>query len=99
VFFISLELAPKPSHARYGEVDGAFASCWVNEPTPVLAESVAREGIEAQGWDVVELDEFRAIVREEYVEHLERLALFDQASVDGIVITFHTWPLGGDQNT
>ena len=97
MFFITLEVSPKPSHARYGEVDGAFASCWVNEPTPTLAQSVTREGIEAHHWDVVELDELREVAREEYLEHPEALALYDQASVDGLVITFHTWPTGGDQ--
>jgi len=96
VFFITLEVSPKPIHPRYGEVDGAFASCWVNEPTAALAESVAREGIAEAHWDVVELDELREIAREEYREHPDGLELYDQAALDGLVITFHTWPIGGD---
>jgi hypothetical protein len=71
VFFITLEASAKPSHPDYGEVDGAFASCWVNEPTAGLAEAVAREGVEANGWDVVELDKVREISRAEYADHPE----------------------------
>ena len=98
MFFITFEVTPKPSHSRYGEVDGAYASCWVNEPTAAIAESVAREGIGRVEWDVVELDEVREVVREEYVEQPEGLELYDQASLDGLVITFHTWPVGGDED-
>ena len=98
VFFITIEVTPKPSHSRYGEVDGAFAACWVNEPTARLAESTAREGIEDADWDIVELDQLREIVREEYLNHPEGLELYDQASLDGLVITFNTWPVGGDED-
>ena len=97
MFFVTLEVTPKPSHPKYGEVDGAYASCWVNEPTAALAELVAREGIGSAQWDVVEFDELREVVRDEYVEHPEGLEHYDQASLDGLVITFHTWPVGGDQ--
>ena len=97
MFFITLEVSPKPIHPRYGEVDGAYASCWVNEPTAALAESVARAGVDEANWDVVELDQLREIAREEYLEHPDGLELYDQAGLDGLVITFHTWPIGGDE--
>ena len=96
LFFVTLEASPKPSHPRYGETDGAFVSCWVNEPTAELAQIVARTSAEANGWDVVDLDECRRVVREEFVEKPESLALFDQARIDGLVLAFHTWPVGGD---
>ena len=96
MFFITLEAAPKPTHARYGEIDGAFVSCWVNEPTAHLAEQVARAGIDSAGWDALVVDERRSVIREEYIEKPEALEYFDQASIDGLVLTFHTWPVGGD---
>jgi hypothetical protein len=96
VFFITLEVSPKPIHPRYGEVDGAYAACWVDEPTAALAESAARESIDGAQWDVVERDELREIAREELLDHPEGLELYDQATLDGLVITFHTWPAGGD---
>jgi hypothetical protein len=96
MFLVTLEASPKPSHAEYGEVDGAFANCWVNEATAGLAEAVAREGIEGHGWDVVELDEVREITREEYRDDPEALEFFDQAMLDGLVIVFYRWAVGAD---
>ncbi|MGH7625058.1 MAG: hypothetical protein ACREOJ_07055 [Gemmatimonadaceae bacterium] len=96
MFFITLEAAPTPAHTEYGRVDGAFVSCWINEQTADVAEQVARAGIESAGWDALEVDECRSIVREEYDENSEALELFDQASVDGLVLTFHTRPVSGD---
>jgi len=97
MFFITLEASPKPSHERYGAVAGAFASCWVNELTSDLAEQAVRAAIEANGWDALDLDECRVVTRQEFIEKRESLELFDQASIDGLVITFHTWPVGGDR--
>ena len=77
-------------------VDGAFVACWVNEPTADLAEQIARAGIEAAGWDALDLDECRSVERDAYLGKPESLELFDQASIDGLVLTFHRWPIGGD---
>jgi hypothetical protein len=92
-------VSPKPSHLRYGEVDGAYAACWVNQPTATLAESAARQGIDHAEWDVVERDDLREVLREEYCDHPEALERYDQASRDGLAITFNTWPVGGDEET
>ena len=95
MFFLTFEASPKPSSPRYDEADGAFVSCWANEPTASLAEAGARAMAEAHGWDFVSLDECREVVREEYVEYPDRLERFDQAVIDGLVLTFHVWPIGG----
>jgi hypothetical protein len=97
LFFLTLKASPRPDHPEYGEVDGAFVSCWVNEPTCHLAEAAARAEIESAGWDVLELDTARNVTREEYLDKPESLALFDQACIDGWVLTFHTWPVGADE--
>jgi len=98
LFFITLEASPKPGHLEYGHIDGAFVSCWVNEPTRDLAEGATRAEIESAGWDVVELDECRRVIRDEYLENPDALEHFDQASIDGLVLTFHTWPIGADED-
>jgi hypothetical protein len=41
----------------------------------------------------------REVSREAYLEHPEGLELFDQARIDGLVITFHRWPVGGDDDS
>jgi hypothetical protein len=97
VFFLTFEVTPKPSHPRYGELDGAFISGWSTEPTASLAEVAARSAAEENGWHFVELDEVRLVTREEFVGDQERLGLFDQASLNGLVLEIHTWPVGADE--
>ncbi len=97
MFFLTFEASPKPSPPRYGEIDGAIVSWWANEPAAELAQAGARAMADAHGWDFVELDELREGVREEYLASPDRLELFEQAAIDGLVLTFHTWPVGGSE--
>ena len=92
--FLVFEAHPKPIHADYGRVDGAFVAVFVNEPVPAAAEAAARAFIEEAGWDVAELDQ-------SYPAELESFPLghpsrdrFEQALIDGIVATFNRWPVG-----
>ena len=71
--------------------------CRANEPTAELARAGALATTDAHGWDIVEWDEVRAVVREEYLDYPDRLELFDQAIIAGLVLPFHTWPVGSDQ--
>jgi hypothetical protein len=93
--YFRFEAAVRPSHPRYGELDGAMINCWVNEPTESLAESAARAEIEAAGWDILEYEESSRIDREDYLKS-DSLEYFDQALTDGGVLVVHSWPVGGD---
>jgi hypothetical protein len=97
VFFLTFEVTPKPSHPRYGELDGALVSGWSTALTASLAEATARSAAEENGWDFMELDEIRLVTRDEFLGNGNGLKLFDQATMDGLVLTFHTWPVGADE--
>ena len=92
--FVVFEAHPKPQHAEYGRIDGAFVSAFVNEAVPAAAEAMAREFIEEQGWDIVVLDQSYPVDQERFELESESREHFDQALVDGIVVTFHRWPVG-----
>ena len=94
MYFFVLLAHPNPTNAEYGEIDGAYVSCWVNEPTEALAERRARQTIEELGWDVDERDQGYMVSRDDYEASSESLERFDQALVDGCVLTFHRWPVG-----
>jgi hypothetical protein len=94
VQFILILAHPKPTNEEYGRVDGAWVSCWVNEPVPAAAEAVAIEFLDAMGWDVDEVDETHPIDEKTYgVDDLGR-GYVEQARIDGIVIRMHTWDVG-----
>ena len=94
MFFLRLETHPKPSHADYGAVDGAWAACWVASEDPEEAEKAARAFLEDLGWDIETLAESYPVTRGQYPSQSESLERFDQAVIDGIVVTLHTWPVG-----
>ncbi len=94
VFYLVLEVFPKPTSAAYGIKDGAYAACWAVAADARSAERRARALLEELGWDIECVDECRRVERREFLEQPESLAHFDQAAMDGIVITLHTWPLG-----
>ena|SRR5687768_14396837 len=89
-----LSATPKPSNNAYGETDGAFAACFVSTDDPEEAEAEARALLETIGWDTDELEEVKAVSRDQYEGDAAALEHFDQAIIDGIVITLHMWPVG-----
>ena len=89
---------PKPSHDDYGDVDGAYATCWVNDPTESLADSRARDFLEEIGWDVESLDEAEDVSEVEYPADSEARDRVDQARIDGIVVSLHQWPVSASDD-
>jgi hypothetical protein len=90
MYFLILEAHPKPTHAEYGTVDGAYVSLFVDAVSAATAERAARDLITDAGWDSADLDEEpRWIDRTELEGNAESLELFDQACLDEIVATFN----------
>jgi hypothetical protein len=93
MYFLIYAVFPKPTHRDYGKMDGAYVSLFVNEPTQSLAESAARGLFEAESWDVEELDEAYETTLDNYSHTDPSRAIFEQALIDGVVATFHRWPI------
>jgi hypothetical protein len=94
MFFFTFLAHPRPGHAEYGTVDGAYVACWVAEPIESVAEDIAREAIKAQDWDVEERDEGYPVSVDDYELGSYSRERSEQAATDGVVLTFHTWPVG-----
>lgn len=95
MYFLVLEAHPKPDHDEYGPVDGAYVSAFVDAASAAAAERAARDLIAKRGWYSDDFDEEpRWIERAELDGNAASLERFDQASADGIVATFHRWPVG-----
>jgi hypothetical protein len=98
MYFLSFEAHPKPANPVYGHVDGAFAAAFVNESVAGAAEAIARAFIEEVGWDVGELDVAHPVELATFPPEHPSRRLFEQALVDGIVVTFHQWPVGAPED-
>jgi hypothetical protein len=92
--FFVIEAHPKTSNELYGKVDGAFVSCWANNPLRDVAEAEARAFIEQNGWNADELDTAEWVEDDDYpIDKLTR-EYFEQAKTDGLVVVFHRWDVG-----
>jgi hypothetical protein len=99
MYFLVLEVHPKPDHDEYGIVDGAFASCFADAASASDAEDLAREFLADVGWDTEQIDEApRWIDRAELDGNAESLERYDQAGTDKIVVTLHKWPVGASDD-
>ena len=95
MYFLIIEAHPKPDHASYGIVEGAYVSLFVNAVSAAVAERNARDLIAGTGWYSGQLDEeAHWIDRADLDGNAESLERFDQACSDGIVATFNQWPVG-----
>ena len=86
---------PKPSHPEYGELDGAYATVFVNDVVPESAEAAARELVEDAGWDIEELDDWAPMNPGDDAPGTKWHEYYAQARIDGICALFNTWPVGG----
>jgi hypothetical protein len=94
VHYFVIEAHPKPGSELYGRVDGAYVSCWVNNPIRDAAEAEARALIDEAGWDAEATDTADWLDDDHYgVDQPER-EYFEQARVDGIVAVYHRWHVG-----
>lgn len=96
MFYLTFETRPKPSHPAYGEVGGAVAALFVNEVGQGAAEAAAREFMEKAGWDVGELDRASVVELDAFPQGHRSRARFEQALKEGIVVTYHAWPVGAE---
>ena len=82
---------PSPLSELYG---GAFVICWINQSDRKNAQDMARNLLEAEGWEIQTLNYIETIARSAYDDghSPEGLALFEQAERNGSAIKIHTYP-------
>ena len=98
MYFFSFEVFPKHTNPEYGRVDGAFAAVFVNDSVQRAAETAARDLIEEAGWEIDGLDDVRPVTLDSFPLGDPNRDKFEQALVDGIVVTFHQWPVGAPED-
>ena len=94
MYWVMLQTHPRPDSDDYGQKDAAYASCFVATMDAAEAEERAREALAEHGWDSDELEDGRVVTREDYEDDPDTMEKFDQAMIDGVVITLHSWDVG-----
>ena len=91
--FLIYTAHPKRNTEASGKYAGADVACWIRTDDAQTARRQAKRLIQSHGWIVGQLEDERAITREDYTESADGLPHFEQAQVDGEVAVFFTSPL------
>jgi hypothetical protein len=88
-FYLLHELRPIAGGPE-DEHGGAFANCWAVATKLAVARLDVSKLLADSGWTVLSTSDERAITRKDVPE--ESLEYFDQAQIDGTVVSIHTFP-------
>jgi hypothetical protein len=96
VYFFMFEAHPKPSSEEYGVHDGAFISCWVNDPDAGIAEAAARDFVDGEGWNIDSVEDTQQLADDiQYPPDEPARKYYEHAKETGFVGVFYLWPVGG----
>jgi hypothetical protein len=93
VYFQVYSVRPTPSSGRYGVVDGAYVSMWIDEDDEAAADRAARTFLAANGWAVEERDHGFAISDDHYAPSQPQASRVHEAREHGVSAVFHEWDL------
>jgi hypothetical protein len=95
MFYVQYPVTPLPDRSdvatRYG---GAIVNCWIDRPTRLEAEIVAKQMIESEGWQVLKSLEINEVSEADYSKDHDARQYFEQAQLDKEVLVFFVYPAG-----
>lgn len=96
VYYFMFEAKPFKVNPESKDLGGAYICCWVNSENETSAFEEAKEYINNEEWEIVNLKEKFITNREHYEDNPESLDSFDQAVMNGISAIFYTWAINAD---
>ena len=99
MLYMKYEVVPAADHPRFGDIGGAFASCFLNTVSKKQAKQRALRNFAEQGWKVVAIEEGPfATERSDYLGDDDWLLWFDAAQAEGESYVFFEWPKGAEED-
>ena len=92
MFYLQYGCIPSQTSDKYGELGGAYISCWIKAVSMKAARKIAELAIQENKWIVQGLEESYPIKQKNYEKDDESLEYFQQAEIDGEVYVYDTWP-------
>jgi hypothetical protein len=96
VFFVTVAVRPVQLD-DVKRATGAVINCWLRASSNIEAVGNARREIRELGWVPTEELSPTVVHREDYEDNNAAIEYFDQAILDGIAISIHTWNRDDDQ--
>ncbi|MCB9173473.1 MAG: hypothetical protein H6589_02600 [Flavobacteriales bacterium] len=92
MFLLTYNVKPNTTNVEYIETCGAFVNCFIEADSFDEANLIARGGIEMNDWRIIELEEFKTITYDDFLDDSDKREYYEQALIDKEVFVFHTYP-------
>ena len=91
IFYVMVEGTPKETNHESKETKGAYIDIWVKTESLEEAVKQAKDYVDREEWNVVQIEESKSMKREDYIDDQELLECYDEASEKGISAIVYTW--------
>jgi hypothetical protein len=93
MYFFRFVVFPAAAHPEREKLGEGLALCWIDRPTELEADAVARTEIGREAWDIVERESVETVTEADYPDPDDEMREFyDQAVTEGEVLVFVTSP-------
>jgi hypothetical protein len=92
MIFLQYRLIPADEHPRRDSLGEALVNCWIDRPTADEADALARAGVEAEHWLILEREEAADVSAADYENDDDWREHYEQALSDGEVYVYHLSP-------
>ncbi|MBO4492800.1 MAG: hypothetical protein J5724_00285 [Ruminococcus sp.] len=96
IYYLLIEARPCSNNNESKEFGGAYVNCWVNAKNQQSAINAAKQYIDSEGWETINIEEVYLSSRDYYDDEPDLQSCFDLACKNGIGAIFNTWPLEED---
>ncbi|MDO5154743.1 MAG: hypothetical protein Q4D51_02155 [Eubacteriales bacterium] len=93
MYYVMIEAVALNNNDESELYGGAFINCWTKAETKNMAIDIAKEYINEQGWEIVNIEEISKVSREKYLDSIEILEVYDEACECGVAAIIYTWPI------
>ncbi|GAB6146208.1 hypothetical protein JCM12294_36480 [Desulfocicer niacini] len=95
-FFLKFKVLPTPENLHVGDVEGAYAACWIKEKNPQTAFWKCCFFISKFDWTIVETEIYPTeVCEDDFAQKDIGLEQFRKAQLDGISIFYTAWARDG----
>src|SRR5262245_38335968 len=94
LYLVTIEAEPNADTEDFREYGGAYGKAYIREATEASALAAAQREIAEAGWSCKSIESIAYVTREDFTDEDDDLDSFEQALVDGVVLVFHTFPIG-----
>jgi hypothetical protein len=96
IFYLQFRVVPTTSNPSVNAVDGALASCWIDEDAATVALAKARFYVRRFDWEILKVEKPPTEVTEDNFRDRDvGLQQYRQAAEKGLAISFVAWATDG----